>query len=194
MDSVLDIEFSTSREFVPRIRPLYMDESDLVVRAQNGDIEAFEKLVDIYKGMVLSIGYQIAGNGDDAQDICQESFIKLNKNIRKYTQTHRFSTWLYRLVANTAIDYLRKERKRRGVRLEPDMPEPNRTFDHDLRLSLEQILVKLSPKQRIAFVLRDLQGFPLDEVATILRCTGVTVRVHLHNARTRIRKNLENEI
>ena len=171
-----------------------MDESDLVVKAQNGDVEAFEKLVDINKVMVFTVAYQIAGNGDDAADICQESFIKLHKNIHKYTQNHKFSTWLYRLVANTAIDYLRKERKRRGVRLEPEFPELNRTFDQDLRLSLEQILGKLSPKQRIAFVLRDLRGFPLDEVAQILGCNGVTARVHLHRARTRIRKNLENEI
>ena len=194
MDPVLDIEFSSSTESTPRIRPLCMDESDLVRKAQDGDVEAFETLVEAYKAMVYSVAYQIAANADDAEDIYQESFIKLYRNIRAYSSIHKFKTWLFRLVTNTAIDHLRKQKKSRRLSLETRLPDRSQASDSDLKLTLDQILSTVSPKQRMAFVLRDLQGFPLSEVAQILRCSGVTARVHLHNARTRIRRSLENVI
>ncbi len=194
MDPVLDIEFSTSRDFAPRIRPLCTDESDLVRKAQGGDVEAFETLVEVYRAKVYSIAYQISGNRDDAEDICQESFIKLYRNISTYSSNHKFTTWLFRLVTNTAIDHLRKLNKSRRLSVETGLPDRSQASDSDLKLTLDRILSKVSPKQRMAFVLRDLQGFPLNEVAQILRCSGVTARVHLHKARTRIRKSLENEI
>lgn len=194
MEPVLDIEFSTSRDPAPRTRSLYMDESDLVRRALDGDGEAFETLVEVYKARVYSVAYQIAGNRDDAEDICQESFIKLYRNIRAYSSNHKFTTWLFRLVTNTAIDHLRKQKKSRRLPVEAGLPDRSQASDSDLKLTLDRILSKVSPKQRMAFVLRDLQGFPLSEVAQILGCSGVTARVHLHKARTRIRKSLENEI
>ncbi len=194
MEPVLDIDISTSRDPAPRIRPLYMDESDLVRKAQDGDVEAFESLVEAYKAMVYSVAYQISGNADDAEDICQESFVKLYRNIRVYSSNHKFKTWLFRLVTNTAIDHRRKQKKYRRLSAETGLPDHSQTSDSDLKLTLDRILRKVSPKQRMAFVLRDLQGFPLNEVAQILGCSSVTVRVHLHKARTRIRKSLENEI
>lgn len=194
MGPVLDIEFSTSRDFAPRIRPLCTDESDLVRKAQDGDVEAFETLVEVYRAKVYSIAYQIVGNADDAEDICQESFIKLYRNIRAYSSNHKFTTWLFRLVTNTAIDHLRKLNKSRRLSVETGLPDRSQASDSDLKLTLDRILSKVSPKQRMAFVLRDLQGFPLNEVAQILECSGVTARVHLHKARTRIRKSLENDI
>lgn len=194
MEPVLDIEFSTSRDPAPRIRPLYMDESDLVRKAQEGDVEAFEALVGVYKARVYSVACQIAGNRDDAEDICQESFIKLYRNIRAYSSNHKFTTWLFRLVTNTAVDHLRKQKKSRRLPVEAGLPDRSQASDSDLKLTLDRILKKVSPKQRMAFVLRDLQGFPLCEVAQILGCSGVTARVHLHKARTRIRESLETEI
>ena len=194
MEPALDIEFSTSRDSAPRTRSLYMDESDLVRKALDGDVEAFDSLVDVYRAKVYSIAYQISGNRDDAEDICQESFIKLHRSIRTYSSNHKFVTWLFRLVTNTAIDHLRKQKKSRRLPVEAGLPDRSQASDSDLRLTLDRILSKVSPKQRMAFVLRDLQGFPLSEVAQILGCSGVTARVHLHKARTRIRKRLENEI
>ena len=194
MDLVLDMEFSTSRDPAPRIRPLYMDESDLVRKAQDGDVEAFDALVGVYKAKVYSIAYQIAGNRDDAEDICQESFIKLYRNIHTYSTNHKFTTWLFRLVTNTAIDHIRRQNRSRRLSVETRPPDRSQTGDSDLKLTLDRILSTVSPRQRMAFVLRDLQGFPLCEVAQILGCSGVTARVHLHKARTRIRKSLETEI
>lgn len=194
MDPVLDMELSTSRGFDPGIRPLCTDESDLVRKAQDGDVEAFEALVEVYTAKVYSIAYRIAGNRDDAEDICQESFIKLHRNIRAYSSNHKFTTWLFRLVTNTAIDHIRRQNRSRRLSVETGLPDRSQTGDSDLKLTLDRILNKVSPKQRMAFVLRDLQGFPLNEVAQILGCSGVTARVHLHKARTRIRKSLENEV
>ena len=170
-------------------------EEDLVARAQDGDLSAFESLVREHQEMAYAIAYRIAGNADDAKDICQESFIKLHRRIGQYRPRHPFPTWLYRLVVNTAIDFQRRERRFQHVSLEQEkgLPGKNPWSDQDFRLSLDRILGDLSPKQRSAFMLRDLQGFPLEEVAQILGCNPITARVHLHHARRNIRKRLEEE-
>lgn len=170
-------------------------EESLISRAQAGDLAAFEDLVRAYQDMAYRIACRIVGSPDDAQDVCQESFIKLHRVIGKYRPRHKFSTWLYRLVVNTAIDFLRRERHPGHVPLEESADVTSRdTWPYrDLRLSVDQLLDGLSPKQRVAFALRDLQGFPLDEVARILNCSAITVRVHLHAARRRLRDRLEND-
>ena len=167
-------------------------EADLIGRAQDGDLDAFELLVRKYQDRVYTIAYQIVGSRDDAQDVCQESFLKLHNGLAKYRPKNHFTTWLYRLVTNAAIDFLRRERRHRHEGLEQHdlatATEPD-SFE-DLMYSLRRLLTDLSPKQRSAFVLRDLQQYPLDQIAQILGCSTITVRVHLHNARVRLRHHL----
>lgn len=117
--------------------------SDLVRKAQDGDVEAFEALLEVYKAMVYSVAYQIVGNAEDAEDICQESFIKLYRNIRTYSSNHKFKTWLFRLVTNTAIDHLRKQKKSRRLLVETGLPDRSQASDSDLKLTLDRILSKV---------------------------------------------------
>jgi RNA polymerase sigma-70 factor (ECF subfamily) len=180
-----------------RIADCVMSEQgeDLVVRAQDGDLAAFERLVRQYQEMAYAIAYQVVGDADDAHDVCQECFIKLHRVIGQYRPRHRFSTWLYRLIVNTAIDFQRREARARHapLRAGEEVADGRAWGGGDLDLSLERVLSGLSPKQRSAFVLRDLQGFSLEEVAHILGCSAITVRVHLHNARRQIRERLKSE-
>lgn len=181
-----------------RIADCVMSEQgeDLVVRAQDGDLAAFECLVRRYQEMAYQIAYQIVGDADDAQDVCQECFIKLHRVIGQYRPRHKFSTWLYRLIVNTAIDFQRREARARHVPLEAgrDVADGRAGSPEALRASLDRILSDLSPNQRSAFVLRDLQGFELKEVAQIMGCSSITMRVHLHHARRQIRERLEREV
>ncbi len=97
---------------------------------------------------------------------------------------------------NTAIDFQRREKRSRFEPLETGEAVAGRLSGEpsDLRMSLDRILEGLTPKQRSAFVLRDLQGFELREVAEILGCSAITVRVHLHHARREVRERLREEM
>lgn len=167
-----------------------MPENRLITSAQLGDLKAFEMLVRQHQDMVYAVAYQIVGDADDAQDVCQTCFMKVHRDIGKYRPTAKFSTWLYRIAVNAAIDFQRRQKRDRFVSVE-DVELVSGQEDYEVQLSLDRVLEGLTPKQRVAFVLRDLQGFPLDEVAEILKCSSITVRVHLHNARRYVRKKME---
>ena len=170
------------------------DEEDfeaILRRAVGGDLEALEEILRSRQEKCFRIALQIVGNTDDALDVCQESFLKLHRNFGKYKPQGTFDAWLYRLVVNSALDFLRRERRHRRISLAVEPRNRDVFALQDLRLSLENCLAAMSPKQRTAFTLRDLQEFPLEEVATIMDCTVATVRVHLHNARRKVRKSLE---
>ena len=176
-----------------RKRSMSLDESRLIVRAKEGDAHAFAALLRQHQEMALRVAFQIVGDWDDAEDVCQESFIKVHRHLGRYQARHKFSTWLYRIVTHTAIDLRRRRQRTHRAELPDDVPVASREEATDWQLSLEKVLSELTPKQRSAFVLRDLQGFPLEEVAEILDCSGITARVHLHQARKRLRQRLESE-
>ena len=170
------------------------DEGDLeslVRRAAGGDLDAFEEILRAYQEKCFRIACQVVGDADDALDVCQESFLKLHENLGRYKPRVSFDAWLYRLVVNTAIDFMRREKRDRRVSLTVEPQDRDVIRMHDLMLSLENCLADLSPKQRTAFTLRDLQQFPLEEVAAVMDCAVATVRVHLYHARRRIRQSLE---
>ena len=173
--------------------PQISDEKLVIQQAQRGDMKSFTKLLQHYQHLAFKVAVQIVGNADDAKDVCQESFIKVHQNLPKYKPDFKFSTWLYRIVVNTALDLVRRQKQTSHVALKEDLVASGPWEGADLHLSLNKLLGQLSPKQRSAFILRDLQGFPLDEVKTILACSAVTARVHLHGARRRLRKLMEEE-
>lgn len=176
------------------------DPADLIALACRGDLAAFREIIDRYGAQIHSLAYQIVRDEDDAQDIAQEVFVKLHLLLNTFDGRSRFTTWLYRLTTNMAIDFLRKHRKKRTSSLEEadeaSIPD-NSALQPDARLEMKEtretitrLLGELSLTQRKVFVLRDIRGFTTAEVADILGCGAATVRVHLAQARLRIRKAL----
>lgn len=173
---------------------------ELIEMAKHGDLEAFQKLVDLYSKRVHSIAYQLSGNSDDAEDISQEVFLRLYRSFNKYDSRYLFMTWLYRLTVNLAIDFKRKnarhkygwidelkaESNPRGYADRPDKDVERSEFEG----AIEKLTAKLAENQRKVFILRDLQEFSVDEIAAILGCRASTVRVHLARARANLKKAL----
>lgn len=176
------------------------ESADLIERARGGDLVAFREIVERYSSRVHAIAYQMVGNSEDAQDIAQEVFLKLYSSLHKFDPQYPFIAWLYRMTVNLSIDYQRKQARHRHVSLdeiedesvfEDHRPRPDAYAErNELRGALDQIAGDLTPKQRKVFVLRDLQGFSTEEVAQILKCSPVTIRVHLAKARGRIKEAL----
>ncbi|MFC1650609.1 RNA polymerase sigma factor [Candidatus Latescibacterota bacterium] len=172
----------------------------LIQKAQNGDSEAFRELIDLYSPRIYRIAYQTAGNSEDARDIAQEVFLRLYRKLDTFGHTTKFTTWLYRMTVNLSIDYLRKNSGRRNVSIDEfehtlEIPDsgglPDAHAEHnELKGVISRLAVNLTPKQRKVFVLRDLQDFSTAEIADILKCSNITVRVHLSSARRAIKKAL----
>jgi RNA polymerase sigma-70 factor (ECF subfamily) len=180
-----------------------MGEAELIQAAAAGDTDAFERLVDLKRRLVLRAAFRILGNLDDAHDVAQTVFLTLWKSLDRYDHARRFDTWLYRVTVNAAIDMTRKAGPR-GV-LQP-LPDAGRDRlvatgpDAEGRLNraeLQKVFLRLSAalpeRQRAAFVLRELQGLTTAQVAEVLDVTESTVRNHLLQARKVLREGIRRE-
>lgn len=176
------------------------DDKELIALAVKGDPLAFHTLVERYRTRVASIAYQVIGNYEDARDVSQEVFVKLFKSLNTFDAEKKFFTWLYRMTVNASIDFLRSKKKKNlenSIEEQPEYYQENIAhpdgdgFDQfestELNTIFHEIAKGLSPNQRTAFILCDLQGFSPAEAASIMKCPKVTLRWYLHEARKRVR-------
>lgn len=170
----------------------------LIARIRQGDKAAFTELVSRYRNQVGALAYRMVNDYDEAADITQIVFMKMAKNIWRYDDKKKFYTWLHRITVNASIDYIRKHRRHQHEPLEEfhDIQESNRRgpeFTYQRRQLSDQIeraTDTLNDKQKSAFMLRDIEGCKLDDVANIMEMPEATVRWYLHRARSKIRKEL----
>lgn len=144
--------------------------------------------------------YRVVGSVEDAQDLTQEVFIKALQRRDQIKDTAKAAHWLSRIATNTAIDFLRKTGRISMTELE-ELPEPvkvsreespeERVLRAEQRGHLEGGLRQLSERERLALVLRDVEGLPADEVAEQMQCSKATVRSHIANARIKFKRYLE---
>jgi len=196
---------------VPLIAPASTDDShavppekdetevrEIIRQIQAGKTHLFKLLIDRYRAQVAGIAYKMVGDYDDAKDITQMVFVKTFYNIRRFDLSKRFSTWLYRIAVNAAIDYIRKFKKHKFEELE-DVTEPatsgsvtpEQAFQlKELRAFVLKAAERLNEKQHTAFVLKDLEGLDIDEIAQIMGMPQATVRWYLHRARKKLRGDL----
>jgi len=177
------------------------EEELLIKRCQRGDWQAFEELVERKRQRIFWIAYQITGDEDGALDITQETFIKLWQRIGRFQRGRKFNTWLYRMVVNGSIDYLRnKKRGAGGVSAVEGMAEelPSIQPDAEKKLLIKELQAifnclasRLPPKQRAAFVLKEIHGFSIREIAKIMRATQSTIRNNLWLAKKFLREQIE---
>jgi RNA polymerase sigma-70 factor (ECF subfamily) len=140
--------------------------------------------------------YRIVGNVADAQDLTQEAFIKALQRQDQLKDEQKAAHWLSRIATNTAIDFLRRSGRVSFCELDV-APEGHDESPEQLLLRSEQRnyledgLRLLSPRERAALMLRDVEGLPAEEVAKRMDCSKATVRSHIANARTKFRKYIE---
>lgn len=167
----------------------------------DGDANAFEEIVREYEKNVYNIALRMSGDREDALDISQESFLKAYHSLHSFRGDSKFSVWLYRIVSNTCLDFLR-ERKRRAeiplVREDEDGEteqadirdeslSPETLFEQKLtREALRRGLASLPEDQRRILLLREIQGFSYDEIGQILSLESGTVKSRIFRARRKL--------
>ncbi|HEY2019165.1 MAG TPA: sigma-70 family RNA polymerase sigma factor [Bryobacteraceae bacterium] len=140
--------------------------------------------------------YRVVGNVADAQDLTQEAFIKALQHQDQLKDEQKAAHWLSRIASNTAIDFLRRSGRATFCEID-EAPESHSESPEQIvlrsehRAYLEDGLRLLSPRERAALMLRDVEGLPAEEVARQLDCSKATVRSHIANARTKLRRYME---
>lgn len=185
---------------------MYIADDEFIKRSKSGEIEAFEELVLRYEKRVYTIAYRYMGNREDASDLAQEALIKVYKNLKKFRGESSFSTWLYRIVANVCRDALRK----RAGKKEASLDSPISTSEGELKREVEdtsptpdilleqreqadyiqEMISRLDPKYRVVIVMREIQGFTYEEIASQLGCSLGTVKSRLSRARKILRDSI----
>jgi RNA polymerase sigma-70 factor, ECF subfamily len=187
----------------------------LVKEFIDGNDAAFTHLVTRYKDPITNYINMMVGNYDVAADLSQETFIRVYQNIGRYSNLYQFSTWIYRIATNLAIDEMRY-RKRRGQVFYKNIWGDRKSADQkdepefelkDVRRSprdevlrkesgqiLEDAIRSLPQKYRIAFIMKEVQELPYDEIAKVLNTSPGTIKSRLHRARELLQRKLEHYV
>lgn len=182
------------------------DETNLIERCKNGDLEAFGELVSKYEKQVYNIAYRFMGNYDDASDLAQEAFVRAFRAISGFRGDASFKTWMYHIVANVCRDELRRRKRQPVVSLDtPIITDdgeinreqedwtlaPERIYENkEFQETIQQLLNELIPEYRQVLVLREIQGFTYEEIASTLECSLGTVKSRINRARKALRDQI----
>ncbi len=167
------------------------NESEWLIKAQNGDSQAFTLLVETYSRPVYNLCYRMLGNAEDAEDAAQETFLRAYQSLRRYDRSRSFSTWLLSIAAHYSIDQIRKRRVQ-VVSVEelpvPDLPDRSPGMETNLsrkeeRARIRAILNKLDPLDRAAVVMYYWYDFSYEEICQALSLTMSALKSRLHRAR-----------
>jgi RNA polymerase sigma-70 factor (ECF subfamily) len=181
-----------------------MDETGLIRMAQGGDTGAFRALFEDNRQQVFSLAYHYLKNPEDAEDVLQETFIKAYHSLHRYNPDKgaSFRGWLNRICVNASIDALRKSKVRDAYSLDaqeaanvhanPHHSNPEKTAQNkEIREKIDQVLDKLSPKQRMIFVLRHYQEYTTREIADYLNSSEGNIKKQLFRAIEILKKRLK---
>lgn len=182
------------------------DDRELVRLAKADDREAFEMLVKRHQSRVFAVASGILRSKEDVEDVSQQVFVKAYFSLKKFDQRAAFSTWLYKITVNECWDVLRKKKSRplyfetelseeqaRQYKASEDMESPGVDVSDRMasRQRVEQLLGFLDERDRTMLVLKEVQGFSVEEIAEMLEINGNTVKVRLFRARRRITEMLK---
>ena len=172
------------------------DSLDRTIRtAQAGDAAAFEELMVLTQHRVAQLAWAILGDAEDVKDAVQETFLRVYRVLGRFdARRGDFSGWIARIAVNVCRDALRRRKKTCDElpEIESDEPAADEELIHRSELArLRRAVDALPPKERLAVILREVEGLPTEEVATALGTTVTTVRVQVSRARAKLRAWME---
>jgi RNA polymerase sigma-70 factor (ECF subfamily) len=182
------------------------DDVTLVRRAKEGDEAAFNELIERHQARVFHHAQRLMGNPQDAEEVLQDTFLQVFRNLDRFEERSRFSTWVYRIATNEALMRLRKARRKREVFLEDALGRDGEWRGDEIRdfarsaleevqgrqllQILDALLEEMPEEYRVVFVLRDIDGLSNAEVAEVLGISVPAVKSRLHRSRLYLRDRL----
>ena len=176
----------------------------LIGRFQQGDNYAFDLLVKRYKDPLINFIYRFLGSQTDAEDVLQETFLRLYKNKHYYKEIAKFSTWIYTIAGNLAKTELRKRRRRTffsinqfgGEDKDYEIPDDSNNPEQETNTQITDDIIqaaieRLSPKFKEVIILRDIQGFSYEEISEMIKVPLGTVKSRVNRARLKLQADLQ---
>ena len=185
-------------------------EEALVQELQGGDLEAFDKIVKLYQKKIYALSFNLTRNAMDAQDVTQEVLLTLFRKINTFQGNSAFSSWVYRITLNASYMKLRSKKKDQSISLDDLLPTYNGAgfqqekiqdwsentesllFTNETKSVIKKATDQLPEKEKVVFLLRDVEGLSTEKVSEILELTIPAVKSRLHRARLILRKKLSN--
>lgn len=183
-------------------------ESELAVRAREGDVQSFGALVTLYQERSIRLAYSLLGDWEDSRDAAQEAFVKAYQALKSFKSESLFSTWFYRILVNHCRDFQRKKKVRRHLseevsgrgeemenspeeRIPSSSPNPlSRALDRELEGRIREDLNSLPERQRMVFALRYFEGMTLYDISQTLAITEGAVKANLWQAGEKMKSRL----
>jgi len=184
-------------------------EARLARKALKGDQQAFAEIVGLYQDKLYHMAFRMLGSRQEAEDVVQEAFLRVYRNLDRYDEGMKFSTWIYRIATNLCIDRLRKRKATYSLDAESAehegldgyavIPNDDRTPESEMLLSETQRIVRqaietLPAKYKSVMVLRYLHDLSLQEIGEVLDMPVTTVKTRVHRGREFLRKKLERKL
>ncbi len=187
-----------------------VEEEQLVKDLQAGKTESFERLATLFQKKIYALSFNLTRNAMDSEDVTQEVLLTLFKKIHTFQGKSAFSSWVYRITLNATYMKLRSRKKDQSISIEELLPSFNGSgfqqekiqdwsentesllFDNETRETIQKAVDLLPEKEKIVFLLRDVEGLPTEKVGEILELTVPAVKSRLHRARLFLRKKLAN--
>lgn len=184
-----------------------MSDEELVEKVKKGDVDAYEEIVKKYENKVFGIVYHMIKNQNDVEDLAQEVFIKVYKNLSKFKGDSSLYTWIYKITVNLCLDEMKKRKniiyldeklEVEDGELERELPSSDKTQvelyeEKELKENLHKCIGKLPEKQRVMIVLRDIKGFSYEEISEITSVKLGTVKSQINRARLKLKELLDEE-
>lgn len=176
-----------------------IDEKEIIPRIVQGDIKAFSLLVDEYQKLIFHVAKRMVQNETDVEDVCQDVFVKIYKNIRSFAFKSKLSTWIAQITYSTSIDYLKKNRRHHiefvsdeDKDYETDNQTPVDLLEQkDLSRYLTHIIFELPTPYRLVITLFHLEEFSIQEIVEVTGMPEGTVKSHLFRARKLMKEKVK---
>lgn len=175
-----------------------MNEDDLVKRAQQGDVGAFELLAQLHSRALYRMAYRMMNSAELAEDITQESLLKAYQSIQGFRGESKFRSWLMQIVVNTSRNYLRSQYRRNESNIEDEViayehQDYKRIEGEETLEVLRAAIDRLPPRQKTALELRLFEELSFKEIATIMDCPFDTAKANFRHALLKIREQLAHQ-
>ena len=180
---------------------------EIVEKVLKGDIDIFSEIIEKYEKMIYNLAYRIFNNRSDAEDITQEVFIKVYKNLHKCEGKQSIKTWVYTIAYNTCIDEVRKRKGKNNISLDMEIEGEKNSFSLEIPsneptpekalmekeglFEIEQAISSLNENNRALIFLRDIKGLSYNEISEIMNLNIGTVKSRINRARNALKNILK---
>ena len=165
---------------------------ELINNSIKGNTNSFTDLVVEFQPLVFRLAFRLLCNNEDAKDVVQDVFIKVWTNLQRYDNQYSFSTWLYKIAGNLCCDRLRSKKRVREIDLPvyPVESVESAMINKELKELIINFTSDLTPKQKLVFMLRDIEELDTEEIMAITGLTAEKIKSNLYLARKRIKEKL----